>query len=68
MKVPFAPGVVTKQKPRFANSMGEFVDKSLLKASSVNAIFQEKRLAVEQNFIDSISADNYKLLEQVLIE
>lgn len=68
MKLPFAPGVVTKQKPRFANSMGEFVDKSLLKASSVNAIFQEKRLAVEQNFIDSISADNYKLLEQVLIE
>lgn len=65
-QVPLTPGVVAKQKTRFAASMAEFVDKSLLSAASANDLFAAKRHGLEQNILINMSADNYRLPIAVL--
>lgn len=68
IKMPFTPGVVSRQKHRFAASMAEFVDTSLLSAESVQSLFQEKRRAVEEHVMETVSAQDYKRWHQLLVE
>lgn len=66
MPVPFTPGVVTKQKPRFAASMAAFVDNSLLNAERARELFVARREAFESKLLCNISAENYKLLTRMM--
>ena len=68
LKIPFTPGVISKQKPRFAKSMAEFVNEKLLTANAVTDIFLDKRQVIAENFKENIAADNYKKLQQALID
>jgi len=68
IKIPFTPGVVAKQKPRFAASMGEFVEESLLDGKRINYLFKENRAEIEKGFEESLSFENYQLAEKVLID
>ncbi|GAB6099020.1 hypothetical protein JCM16358_08990 [Halanaerocella petrolearia] len=66
MKVPFTPGVITKKKPKFANSMADFVDDELLNSNAVDEIFKTKRDGLEINFKETISNNNYQMLQEML--
>ena len=66
LKVPFTPGVITKQKPRFAKSMASFVDEKLLTVKAIKNIFLEKREGLGHSFKEYIAADNYGKLHQLL--
>ncbi len=66
IKVPFTPGVVAKQKSRFAASMGVFVDQDLLNADAVADIFRSKRKEIEKSFSSKMQQDNYHVLHQLL--
>ena len=66
LTLPFTPGVVSKQKPRFAKSMANFVGENLLTPDSVKTLFQAKKELVAENFFHTISADNYKVLERLI--
>jgi len=47
LPIPLTPGIVTRNKPRFATSMGEFVDEKLLSAESLREAFRDNREAAE---------------------
>ena len=67
INIPFTPGVVAKQKPRFAASMGEFVEESLLDGSKLQHLFKENRSSIEENFQKNLSVENYKAAETLLL-
>lgn len=64
--IPFTPGVVAKQKPRFARSMGNFVGRDLLNAATVTQVFNEKRAEIEAGFLAYIKHDDYMMINQLL--
>jgi len=43
LPLPLTPGVVAQNKPRFAESMGEFVDEKLLSLDSLRQAFRDSR-------------------------
>ena len=66
--LPFTPGVVSKQQPRFAKSMADFVGENLLTATSVQELFQANRKLLAENIKRHIAAENYLVLENILKE
>lgn len=78
LKIPFTPGVVAKNRSRFANSMGKFVEKELLKANSAAEIIEQNRSQIRarteeffegndyQQFFDLISENNQILAKKIL--
>lgn len=66
--IPFTPGVVAKQKPQFAASMGEFVGTKLLQSEAAKTIFQEKRPLLETRLKENFSNDDFKLIRTLLTE
>jgi uncharacterized membrane protein YheB (UPF0754 family) len=68
LKLPFTPGVVAKNKGRFADSMAKFVGEELLEAQTVNQILQERREGIEERLKEVISQENYQLIDNYLIE
>lgn len=65
--IPFTPGLIAKEKARFAGALGKFIDENLLNRASVDEIFKSKRIEVAGNFQRSISADNYRMVEEFLV-
>ena len=65
--IPFTPGVVAKQKPRFAASMGDFVEESLLDGGKLQQLFKENRSSIEEKFQKNLSVENYKAAETLLL-
>ncbi|WZL71713.1 DUF445 family protein [Clostridiaceae bacterium 35-E11] len=66
-KIPFTPGVVANEKPRFAKSMGNFIEDDLLNAGKVDEIFRNKKDDIKAKFMETVSKDDYKLIEDVLV-
>jgi uncharacterized membrane protein YheB (UPF0754 family) len=77
-KLPFTPGIVAKNRSRFANSMGKFVEKELLKANSAAEIIEQNHSQISartveffeendyQQFFDLIAENNQILAETIL--
>ncbi len=68
LKIPQTPGVVARNKPRFASSMGNFIDKELLSSDTVDKILREKRADIEISFKESISRKDFEILETLLLK
>lgn len=66
--LPFTPGVIGKNKTRFASSMGRFVDDQLLEAGSVSEIFEEKKYDIIDQIKENISEDNYYRVKKFIDE
>lgn len=66
IKLPFTPGVVAKNKGRFALSMGDFVEKELLKANSAAELIEENREEIVNNSLDFCKKDDFHFLFKLL--
>ncbi|HEX3044143.1 MAG TPA: DUF445 family protein [Bacillota bacterium] len=66
IKIPFTPGVVAKQQARFAKNMANFIDQKLLNPEMVSGLFMERSEEIHQSILASISADDYRLLGELL--
>ncbi|MCC5945656.1 MAG: DUF445 family protein [Bernardetiaceae bacterium] len=57
--VPFTPGVVIQNQPRFAQSMGNFVSDKLMNQEGLRKSFDKARLQIEQQIIALVCEDEY---------
>ncbi len=68
VKIPFTPGVVAKNRSRFADSMGKFVEKELLKADSAAEIIENNRSQIKETIIEYFKQNDYQQLFELLKE
>lgn len=68
IKLPFTPGVVAKNRSRFASSMGKFVEKELLKADSAAAVVENNREEIKSEILNYFKEQNYQPLFNLLAE
>ncbi|MGM0547847.1 MAG: DUF445 family protein [Bacillota bacterium] len=61
-KIPFTPGVVAKNRIRFADSMGKFVEKELLQAATAAEIIENNREAIKNRISAYLAAKDYQQL------
>ncbi|ADO76347.1 DUF445 family protein [Halanaerobium praevalens] len=61
-KIPFTPGVVAKNRSRFADSMGKFVEKELLQAETAAEIIENNREAIKSRILAYFAAKDYQQL------
>jgi uncharacterized membrane protein YheB (UPF0754 family) len=66
VKLPFTPGVVAKNKGRFALSMGDFVEKELLKANSAAELIEENRKEIVNKSLEFCKNDDFRFLFKLL--
>lgn len=66
IKIPFTPGVIVSRKPRFAKSMGNFIEQELLNKKSIEKLFDKNRASIRGAVADRISKDNYKVIGDFL--
>ncbi len=66
IKLPFTPGVVAKNKGRFALSMGDFVEKELLKANSASELIEENREEIIKKSLDFCKKDDFNFIFKLL--
>lgn len=59
INVPFTPGVVSKEKDRFAESVGKFIDEELLNYNTVKNTLENKKNLLEEIFKRTIKKNNY---------
>lgn len=65
-KLPFTPGVVAKEKPRFASAMGRFVGENLLNQETVKEILTNNRQLIKNRLLQAISVNDFQLVEEYL--
>lgn len=65
-KMPFTPGVVAKNRNRFADSMGSFVEKELLKANSAAELLENNRAKITDKGLQYFKEQDYRLLFSLL--
>lgn len=66
IKLPFTPGVVSREKERFAQSIGRFINQELLNHNTVNEILKNNDIEIEKQFVDILTAQNYKYPAKLL--
>lgn len=64
--VPFTPGIISKNKSRFAQNMGKFVQQSLLKRESIINNFHGSRKVLRQSLLGLVQKDDYAILENFI--
>lgn len=64
--IPLTPGVIAKNKVRFAGKMGEFVQENLLNDSSIEKLFETNQDIIKLSFQKAIQEKNYLLLNNVI--
>lgn len=67
-KLPFTPGIVAKNRERFAKSMGKFVEKEMLKANSAVEIIEKNRSNITARTLEFFEENNYQQLFEFLAE
>ena len=67
LTVPFTPGIITKNKARFAENMGRFIDKSLLNKDTLIGGFQAQRTQIQSALVNFLSKDDYEILNRLNI-
>ncbi|TDO94701.1 uncharacterized protein DUF445 [Halanaerobium saccharolyticum] len=65
-RIPFTPGVVAKNRSRFADSMGKFVEKELLKANSAAEIIENNRSEIKDRTLEYFAAGDYQQFFELL--
>ncbi len=60
VRIPFTPGVVAKNRSRFADSMGRFVEKELLKANSAADIIEKNRSEIKNQALKYFEESDYQ--------
>ncbi len=68
LAVPFTPGVVSKEKNRFAKSVGNFIDEELLNYNTVKNTIQNKKIVIKDIFTKSLVTNNYQLPRKLLVQ
>lgn len=66
IKVPFTPGIISKNKSRFAQNMGKFVQQSLLKRESIINNFHGSRKVLRQSLMGLIQKEDYAILANLI--
>lgn len=64
--IPFTPGVVAKNRERFAKSMGKFVEKELLRADSASQIIENNREMIKAEVLNYFKENDYQSLFKLL--
>ncbi len=67
LRLPFTPGIVTREKNRFASALGQFIDKELLNNEKLITLFKEKRQLIEEKAISYIIKDNYQIIKKIIL-
>ncbi len=67
LTVPFTPGVIAKNKGRFAKSMGRFIGDNLLNKDNLIKNFQEQRPKLTETIKETVSKDNFSILQNLLL-
>lgn len=67
-RIPFTPGVVAKNRSRFADSMGKFVEKELLKANSAAEIIEKNRQEIKDRGLEYFKESDYQQFFELLRE
>lgn len=68
VKMPFTPGVVAKNRSRFADSMGKFVEKELLKADSAAEIIEKNRSQIKETILGYFEQNDYQQFFELIKE
>jgi uncharacterized membrane protein YheB (UPF0754 family) len=68
IKVPFTPGVVAKNKPKFAKNISNFVKNGILSDKSLKVIFENSKSQIESLLFKKISQNNYQAFDRILKE
>lgn len=66
LRLPFTPGVVSKEKSRFARAMGQFIKQELLNSKAVAQLFQKKKGQLKDRFLQAIIKNDYQLIKKFL--
>jgi len=66
--LPFTPGVITKNKSKFAQNMGNFVKNSLLQKESIISNFHGSRKVLQTSLLELIQKNEYVLLENLIVK
>ncbi|MDX1902830.1 MAG: DUF445 family protein, partial [Thermonemataceae bacterium] len=67
MPLPFTPGIITKNKKRFAQNMGKFVGEKLLQSDSIVQQFYSNKNTLGLQIFDFVSRDNYYFLQENIL-
>ncbi|EAY26136.1 DUF445 family protein [Microscilla marina] len=65
-RLPFTPGVVAKNKARFAESMGRFIGDSLLNQDTLKGNFAKNQEIIERRFLAMLGKNRYAFLEKLI--
>jgi uncharacterized membrane protein YheB (UPF0754 family) len=65
-RIPFTPGVVPANRPRFSASMGRFIGERLLDKENLTQRFNSQRDTLAQGLQKGIAQDDYHALQQLL--
>ena len=62
-RIPLTPGVVSRNKARFAKKMGEFVDDHLLRKSSIESMFFANSERIKSSIKKTINRDSFRIID-----
>lgn len=65
-RLPFTPGVVAKNKARFAQSMGRFIGDNLLNKDNLQGSFSKNQEIIERRFLAMLGKNRYAFLEKLI--
>ncbi|MGM0603150.1 MAG: DUF445 family protein [Bacillota bacterium] len=65
--VPFSPGIVAKNRNRFAESMGYFVDRELLEAGSTASLIKDNRKKLTEEMLSQLRKEEFAVIYSFLI-
>lgn len=65
-RLPFTPGVVAKNKARFAQSMGRFIGDNLLNKENLQGSFSKNQKIIERRFLAMLGKNRYAFLDQLI--
>ena len=65
-RLPLTPGVVAKNKARFAQSMGRFIGDNLLNQQSLKGSFSKNQEIIERQFLAMLGKNRYAFLDNLI--
>lgn len=67
LKLPLTPGVVTREKKRFASALGQFIDEELLNNKKITSLLREKRNTIEQRVVNYLLDKDYQTVKKIAL-
>ncbi|HLV08675.1 MAG TPA: DUF445 family protein [Halanaerobiales bacterium] len=66
-KLPFTPGLISREKERFAAALGNFIDRELLNEHRLSNLFSKKRKSLEKKVLDYLLDSNKQIIKRALL-